>query len=350
MKKIQKTILLLTILSILLAACTDSQTLNPIEQEPPSIEMDNTIYDGLIENPKPLEKQNTYEVLNVATYITKVKDTYFIADCYHDQILYSDVLTKPLTEWKVLTDEVHYAHTIASDGTTLLVDDTENNRLLAFQRTDKGYVHTQTLTEIGLKPHFVQYSEKEQVFFAWSSITGELYLIKKHDKPNEQGIYPLYIEGIAKIDELYGVYVRSFTMIDDELYFVSGHNNQKIIKAKFVRNGKAFTLAVTDRYDVPAELAGMVQLYPIQDYYYITISTDNAENQDYATIIRTKHLENLVTGKYEDIYSEFGLSGGTPYYINEIEGRYYMTHHRTSENIIAFDVADNDIQNVEVLY
>lgn len=350
MKKTQKTIILLLIFSMLLEACADSEKPHPPEQEKQSIEADDTIYDGLIENPKPLEKQNTYDVLNVATYITKVEDTYFIADCYHDQILYSASLTKPLTEWKVLTDEVHYAHTIASDGTTFLVDDTENNRLLAFQRTKEGYVHTQTLDEIGLKPHFVQYYEKEQMFLAWSSITGELYLIKKYDEPNEQGIYPLYIEGVAKIDELYGVYVRSFTMIGDELYFVSGHNNQKLIKAKIVRDDSVFSLAVADRYDVPAELAGMVQIYPIQDYYYITISTDNTENQDYATIIRTKRLEDLITGKYEDIYSEFGLSGGTPYYINEIEGKYYMTHHRTSENIIAFDVTDNEIQNVEILY
>lgn len=332
------------------AACESRQVVNVAEVETTSIETDDRSYGGLLENLQPTDKINQYDTLNVVTYITKVEDIYFISDCYHNQIIYSNTLANPLTEWKVLTDEVHYAHTIASDGTTLLVDDTENNRLLAFQKTDAGYVHTQTLDEIGLKPHFVQYYEKEHIFLAWSSITGELYLIKKHDKPSEQGIYPLYIEGIVKIDELYGVYIRSFTMIDDELYFVSGHNNQKIIKAKLDRDGEKFTIEITDRYDVPASIAGMVQLYKIQDYYYITVSTDNAENQDYATIIRTKRLEDLMTGKYEDIYSEFGLSGGTPYYINEIEGRYYMTHHRTSENIIAFDVTDNVIQNVEVVY
>lgn len=350
MNKIQKKITLALLLPMLLGACADSQTVNLTEQETQTIEANGAIYDSLIKNPKPLEKRNTYDVLNVATYITKTEDTYFIADCYHDQIIYSDTLTKPLTQWHVLTDEVHYAHTIASDGTMLLADDTENNRLLVFQKTDAGFIHTQTLEKIGQKPHFVQYYEKEQRFMAWSSITGELYLIKRYDKPNEQGIYPLYIEAIVKIDELYGVYVRSFTIIEDELYFVSGHNNQKIIKAKLVCSGKDFTLEITDRYDVPANLAGMVQLYKIQDYYYITVSTDNAENQDYATIIRTKNLDDLTTGNYEDIYSEFGLSGGTPYYINEIEGRYYMTHHRTSENIIAFDVTDNVIENVAVIY
>ena len=130
----------------------------------------------------------------------------------------------------------------------------------------------------------------------------------------------------------------------DELLFVSGHNNQKIIRADLE------TLTVKDSYPVPAQIAGMVQLTKIQDYYYITISTDNKENQDYATIIRTKSLEDLSTGGYEDVYQQFGVSGGTPYYITCIDGRYYMAHHRTAQNIIAFDVTDNVISNVEVIY
>ena len=103
---------------------------------------------GMLPKPVANGAKNTYDTLNVATYITKVDDTYFIADCYHDQILYNKNLTDPVSQWCVLTDEVHYAHTIASDGVMFLVDDTENNRLLAFQRTDEGYVHTQTLENI----------------------------------------------------------------------------------------------------------------------------------------------------------------------------------------------------------
>lgn len=315
-------------------------------QEQQSVE--GILVDMPISDMPMAEKKNTYNTLNVATYITKADNTYFIADCYHDRIIFSDTLTEPLTEWSVLTDEVHYAHTIASDGLMLLIDDTENNRLLAFQRTDEGYVHTQTLENIGMKPHFVQYNEKQQVFMAWSSITGEMYLIKRYSMPNEQGVYPLYIEKVLKIEELYGVYVRSFTIIDDEIYFVSGHNNQKIIKAAINDSSDAFEILA--EYSVPDALAGMVQLYKIQDYYYITVSTDNTENQDYATIIRTKSPGSLKTGDYEDIYAQFGLSGGTPYYINEIEGRYYMTHHRTGENIIAFDVNNNTIENIQIIF
>ena len=282
---------------------------------------------------------NQYDSLNVVTYLTKIGDTYFIADCYHDQILYHDNLTDPVKDWKVLTNEVHYAHTIAGDGKVLVIDDTENNRVLCFEKVENGYIHTQTIEGIGMKPHYVQYDSEKDVFLVWSSITGEMYYIKREPDTNH-----LYIENVIKIDELYGVYVRSFTIMDDGIYFASGHNNSRIIKAD------RDTLEVKERYEVAPEISGMVQITKIQDYYYITVSTDNDENQDYATIIRTKSLSTLKNGGYEDIYDCFGVTGGTPYYITQIDGHYYMTHHRTRENIIAFDVIDNEICDVECLY
>ena len=306
------------------------------------------IYEGMLPEPVMCGGKNTYDTLNVATYITKISNTYFIADCYHDQVIYHDNITDPLNEWDVLTNEVHYAHTVASDGTMLVVDDTENNQLMVFQKTEEGYVHTQILENIGMRPHYVQYDEKDHVFMAWSSITGEMYLVKRADKPDQNGIYPLYVDKILKVDELFGVYVRSFTVMDDGIYFVSGHNNQKVIKAAVNDTGDGFDIIA--QYSVPGEIAGMVQLTKIGDYYYITVSTDNQENQDFATIIRTESLEGLADGRYEDIYSRFGISGGTPYYITEIDGRYYMAHHRTSENIIAFDVTDNRIEGTAVVY
>ncbi len=334
-----KKIFLMSILTFcLLAGCTAST------QEEVKIE---SVYEWesiAVETPdKPLEtityEKNTYDTLNVATYLTKIGDTYFLADCYHNQILFHDNLTSPITEWKVLTEDVNYAHTIAGDGTVLLIDDTDNNRMLVFENTGNGYVQTQIFDNVGMKPHFVQYDEKRQTFYAWSSITGEMYYFKRDTTTND-----VYIEKILKIDELFGVYVRSFTIIGDDIYFVSGHNNEKIIRAN------VDTLEILETFEVTPEIAGMVQLVKIQDYFYLTISTDNQENQDYATIIRTKDLHSLENGEYEDIYECFGISGGTPYYITEIDGRYYMAHHRTSENVVAFDVVNNEIENVEILY
>ncbi len=332
------------------SACVEEKEVPTIiwQQNENSNSSIDSVYEGMLSEPTVYRQKNNYDMLNVATYITKVNDIYFIVDCYHDQIIYNKNLTDPLNQWNVLTNEVHYAHTIASDGFMLLVDDTENNRLLVFQRTDNGYAHTQILENIGMRPHYVQYDAQNQVFMAWSSITGEMYLVKKAENPDERGIYSLYVDKILKIDELYGVYVRSFTVMEDGIYFVSGHNNQMILKAIINDSGDGFE--VLAKYPVTDQIAGMVQLIKIDDYYYITVSTDNQENQDYATILRTDRLEKLVDGTYEELYDQFNISRGTPYYITEIEGRYYMTHHRTNENIIAFDITDNQIEHIEVLY
>ena len=152
--------------ALLLSACTEQDTAQEVIVEQPQESS------GMLSEPVANGAKNTYDTLNVATYITKVDDTYFIADCYHDQILYNKNLTDPVSQWCVLTDEVHYAHTIASDGVMFLVDDTENNRLLAFQRTDEGWVHTHTLENIAMRPHYVQYDAKNQTFMTWSSITA----------------------------------------------------------------------------------------------------------------------------------------------------------------------------------
>ncbi|GFI22111.1 hypothetical protein IMSAGC011_00884 [Lachnospiraceae bacterium] len=332
------------------SACVEEKEVPTIiwQQNENSNSSIDSVYEGMLSEPTAYRQKNNYDMLNVATYITKVNDIYFIVDCYHDQIIYNKNLTDPLNQWNVLTNEVHYAHTIASDGFMLLVDDTENNRLLVFQRMDNGYAHTQTLENIGMRPHYVQYDAQNQVFMAWSSITGEMYLVKKAENPDERGIYSLYVDKILKIDELYGVYVRSFTVMEDGIYFVSGHNNQMILKAIINDSGDGFE--VLAKYPVTDQIAGMVQLIKIDDYYYITVSTDNQENQDYATILRTDRLEKLADGTYEELYDQFNISRGTPYYITEIEGRYYMTHHRTNENVIAFDITDNQIEHIEVLY
>ena len=44
---------------------------------------------------------NPYSDLSVPTYITKVDDTYFIVDCYHNQVIYHENLNDPLYEWHV---------------------------------------------------------------------------------------------------------------------------------------------------------------------------------------------------------------------------------------------------------
>lgn len=282
-------------------------------------------------------KTNSYSDLSVPTYITKVNDTYFLVDCYHNQVIYNDNLTSPLSQWKVMTNQIDKGHTLASDGSVYLIDDTERHRILVFEKKGGAYVHTQTFEEIGNRPHYIIYHEPTDTFYAWSSMSGEMYLFR-HNPDDTR----MYLTEIRRIESLDNVYVRSFTIIGNDIYFVSG--NSSIIRADLA------SFKIRETYPVPDTIAGMIQLTRIQDYYYITVSTDITGSQDYATILRTRDLSNLAHGEYEDIY-EYFIGGGTPYYITQLVNTYYLTEHRLpGHSIWRFQVENNEIKNVETVY
>ena len=280
---------------------------------------------------------NTFTDLSVPTYLTKVEGTYFLVDCYHNQVIYHDNLEDPLAEWNVMTDEIDRGHTLASDGDVYLLDDTERNRILVFEKQEKGYVHTQTFSNIGCRPHYIVYDTATDTFYAWSSMTGEMYLFRHNANSTR-----MYLTEIRRIESLDQIYVRSFTIIGNDIYFVSG--NSSILRADLG------SFEIKDTYPVPDTMTGMIQLTLIQDYFYITISTDRTGNQDYATIIRTHDLSSLSFGEYEDVYDYF-IGGGTPYYLTEIDHAYYLTEHRLpGHSLWRFQVEDNEIIQVETIY
>lgn len=168
-------------------------------------------------------------------------------------------------------------------------------------------------------------------------MSGEMYLFRHNPEDTR-----MYLTEIRRIESLDNVYVRSFTIIGNDIYFVSG--NSSIIRADLA------TFRILETYPVPAAMAGMIQLTRIQDYYYITVSTDSAGSQDYATILRTRDLTALADGEYEDVYSYF-IGGGTPYYITELDNAYYLTEHRLpGHSIWRFQVENNEITNVNTVY
>lgn len=280
---------------------------------------------------------NPYESLNVPTYITKIKDKYFIVDCYNNQVIYSDSPEIPLSEWKVMTSDIDKGHTIASDGEVYLIDDTERNRIMVMKESGEGFKLTQEFSDIGVRPHFVVYDEETDSFYAWSSMTGQMYIFR-HDRTADS----VFLTEIKKISELDGYYVRSFTIDKDIVYLVSGDGNIYELNKK--------TFEIKNKYPVPLEMYGMVQITPVDDWFYITVSTDGYGNQDYATIIRTKNLSKLIEGDFEDIYSNF-IGGGTPYCITLLDGYYYLCEHRIpGHSIWRFETENGEVKNPVTIY
>lgn len=286
--------------------------------------------------------RNTFSDLSVPTYVTKIEDTWFIVDCYHNQVIYHDNLTDPLTDWQIMTDEIDRGHTLASDGLVYLVDDTEGNRILVFEKKEGVFYHTQTLDAVGNRPHYILYDTPTDAFYVWSSMSGEMFLCR-HD-PGDSHMYLTRHVSVHPLSEQ-DAYVRSFTIDGDDIYFVSGiPGSPAILKADLS------TFAIKETYPVPDAIAGMVQLTVADDAFYITVSTDIAGNQDAATMIRTEDLSQLAEGAYEDVYVNF-IGGGTPYYITHIYNSYYLTEHRIPGHAVwKFDITESGISNVEAIY
>lgn len=286
---------------------------------------------------------NPYPDLSVPTYVTKVDESYFIVDCYHNQVIYHDNLADPLYEWQVMTGDISMGHTLASDGLIYLIDDTENNRILVMEKgtNESGqrvFIPTQEFTGIGTRPHYIVYDDYTDTFYAWSSMTGEMYLFR-----HPEGDPHMYLTEIRSLPVLDNVYVRSFTIVEDTIYFVSSPSTS-IIEADL------YSFEIKKEYPVPAEIAGMIQITPIDGFFYITVSTDSTGNQDYATMLRVKDLGDLSTGGYEDVYENF-IGGGTPYYITRIEDTWYLTEHRLpGHSIWSFQAENGNITNVTPIY
>ncbi len=288
---------------------------------------------------------NYDNVLSVPTYVTKVGDYYFIVDSYHNRVIYSYDLSAPLNEWYIMCSEATQPHTMASDGEVYLIEDTENNRVLVYELINGCFLNTQVIYKIGDRPHFTYYDEKSDTFYVWSSNTGELYCFR-HTPDSTR----LYLTDVRTIDKLSGLYVRSFSIIDGDIYFVSGTSADAPQGEILVCD--LDTLKVKKSYPVPGQLAGMVQITKIDKMFYITVSTDIYGNQDYADLVRTSSLDNLASGQYESIYEEYFIGGGTPYNISRIEDTYYLTEHRLQgHSIWSFQVEKNGlIRNVKTLF
>ena len=282
--------------------------------------------------------QNPYSSLSVPTQITKIGEDYFLVDCYHNQILTSTSLDAPLGEWYVMTDQINWGHTIAGDGTVYLADDTENNRILIFEKADQRFYLTQSFEDIGIRPHYIVYDEKDKRFYALSSMTGELYVFYHQENSSD-----VFLEKILAVPELNNIYVRSFTIDNDTIYFVTTNG--------VIMQTRKEDMAILECWPVPAEYAGMVQLTKIQNYFYITVSTDISGNAEYATIIRVRDLAQLADTPPESLYSHF-TQGGTPYYISYFDGAYFLTQHCMipGTGVWRFQATDDGLDDIQVLY
>ncbi len=279
---------------------------------------------------------NNYSTLRVPTQIVKINSSYFIVDSYHNQVIYNGGAGGKLTDWSLMDNRLNQPHAIASDGIVYMVMDTENNKVSIYEKGNVCFYKLQEFDNIGNRPHYVIYDEATGLFYAWSSTTGEMYLFRR-----EQESTNVVLENVMQVPSLYGKYVRSFTIEGDLIYLPCVTSSSIVVVDRY-------TFEVKAEYPIPITMAGMNQITKIQNYFYITVSSDYNDDQKFATIIRTPSLEQLSMGCYENIYSKFGKDG-VPYYISFFDNYYFMVVIRENgaSCLYKFNIVEDNIQNIQ---
>ncbi|MEC1639156.1 hypothetical protein P9E76_11895 [Schinkia azotoformans] len=267
--------------------------------------------------------------LYTPTYLTKIDNNYFIVDCWHHRVIFSDKVSLPIEEWDELDDNLGGPHSIATDGDILVVDNTGFNKVNVYLRTENGkYTLTQESDGIGTRPHRIIYSPEKNGFYVLGSVSTDIYFFK-----NINGKLQLIFT--KKLEFLKGAYTRSFHIIGDKMFFVSGASKISVV------NYKDDSFNVITQYDVPEELSGMNDIIKIDDYYYITATPQK--------FIRTKDLNSLKEGLYEDLFDKYNLKG-TPYYFEVIGEYIYLPEITEYSSILRFKIKNNEIIDFERLH
>ena len=274
------------------------------------------------------------------TMIYKTEKYYYITDCLHGRVIYCDSLDRNINHWKTLYDKVTGVHSIASDGRFVVFDDTEGSRLLVYDEANNALLND--FRTPSARPHFIQYDSITNRFYALCSTGGIIItLVRKGDS--------IEIERQDTLHYLSNHYVRSFNIIDGDMFFVPGRNQRppKVFQVDYRNN-----FLVKDSFEVPNEISNSNYIDKIGNYFYLTSLSDSTANQLSPQIVKVLSISDLRGGGV-NLYPVLDFKGGAPYYIQHIDGHVYiafisdvngikqLTFHGDSivhnENVFLFD-------------
>ncbi|MEM6277863.1 MAG: hypothetical protein AAF733_00190 [Verrucomicrobiota bacterium] len=249
-------------------------------------------------------QDNWQSRLYTPTHVEKLGDTYFIVVCFQHRILYSDDLSLPIEEWKLLDDTIAGPHSIDSDGEVFVAEDTGRHGLHVYREGEDGELsRVQTLGPFGKRTHRVRYDEATKAFYVISSNSQDMTkLIRDRD-----GVKVAYTKPLPVLENSY---TRSMTIIGDAMYFTSGPG--VITKVRY-RDDSYAPLAT---YRVPEGMESANDVFRTSDGWWYVTSTPQR-------IVRARSLEELDEGNWEDVFETLGMNG-TPYYLEEFDGRIFV--------------------------
>jgi len=274
------------------------------------------------------KRRNFRERLYTPTLIQKIDDLYYIVDCWHHRIIYSDTVERPIISWNILDENIGGPHSVISNGNFLLAENTGYNSIKIFKRNIGGYYFHNELYDIGSRPHKTEYCSKTGMFYVIGSGSADVYCFKEDNNK-------IKLHFKKQFDFLKDSYTRTIRIFDDKMFFVSGNN--KIVVTTY--KDEKFDLIA--EYPVPVELSGMNDIYKYGDWFFITATPQK--------IVCVKDLNDLQNEKYTDIYDFLGFKG-TPYYFSNFDGYIYLTEITEYSSIIRFKIVDGKFYDFERIH
>ena len=274
------------------------------------------------------------------TFITKIDGLFFVVDCWHHRIIYSKDINKDIKDWNILDDQIYGPHSIASNGSLYLADNTGNNSLRVYKKiSDTKFEIIQNIEDLGIRPHKVLYSKKIEVFFAvisgkygaGSTKNQNFYALQE-----KNGLLEIVYQ--TKLKELNDVYCRSITLGEKDLiYFISENS---IIITKF----ENLKLSILDKIELPQELRDLNDLYYLDDDN-ILITLTNYSRKPKAIIL--KSFSDIIKGNYIDISDKFI---GSPYYINKFDDYFWIPEVKNRSRICKYKFDRNELSLDKVVF
>jgi hypothetical protein len=266
------------------------------------------------------------------TALVKTGDFYFVVDCWHHRVLWSKNLKADIAFWHSLDEDLAGPHSLASDGTVYLVEDTGRHAVFVYRFADGRFRRMERIGRLGQRPHRIRYDAATAAFYVISADSQDISkLVRTGDR--------LRLAYTKHLDFLEDRYTRSVTIYGGEMYFVSG---PKAIVRTAYRDDSYRVLAVYRLSSGEQGLCGMNDLFHTDDgWWYVTATPKR--------IVRARSLEEIVNGRYEDVGRQLGVNG-TPYYLSLIDGRYYVPQITEHSGIVSFVHASGRISDVRVFW
>lgn len=317
--KLRRLIILLILIAINLITLTNTGVIGGFQQQA------NATSSELYRQTSFNRDSSWSSRLYAPTYLDKINNTWFLVDCWHNRVLWSNEVTADISTWNVLDSELAGPHSISYGDNLYAVEDTGNHQIIFYERVGDVF-ERKSIIQTPARPHKITYDNKTDAFWALTSYSGEMLKIEVINKVPK-------ITTTYRIPVIENSYTRSFTILSDGSFLITA-NNYGIVHVTFEGNeGKLVNI-----YPVPYEFSDLNNIKDTEQGYVITSNDALGYVSELAEIPSMKNRAQ-----------DLGFAG-SPYYVSVVENLVVIPEIRNNNSINILKESDSKLTRVNTMH